>query len=226
MKTPTNETIQKFNEVSSDYLAQSRREMLPFMPESVDKLLDLGCHKGAFGYLIKLLYGAEVWGIEILSKNAAIAQQQIDKVLVGDINMLAVDLPDNYFDCITCNDVLEHLVDPYTVLTMLKSKLSAEGVIICSLPNVRYWDNLKNLLLKKQWKYMDHGILDRTHLRFFTELSIRDMFTSLGFEIVRMEGINPTHSSNLKLFNFLTNGALKDAKYLQFACVVRPAQKS
>jgi 2-polyprenyl-3-methyl-5-hydroxy-6-metoxy-1,4-benzoquinol methylase len=216
------EIIEKFNSISSDYFAQSRKEMLPFMPKNINRLLDLGCHKGAFGYLIKLLYGAEVWGIELFEEWATVARQTLDKVIVGDVNTVMNDLPENYFDCITCNDVLEHLVDPYSVLAGLKSKLTTDGVIVASLPNVRYWDNLKNLLLKKQWKYMDHGILDRTHLRFFTELSLRDTFTDLGFEIVRMEGINPTGSDNLKIFNFLTFGALKDAKYLQFACVIKP----
>jgi 2-polyprenyl-3-methyl-5-hydroxy-6-metoxy-1,4-benzoquinol methylase len=220
--TPTAEVVQKFNEVSSDYYAQARKEMLPYMPQAIKRLLDIGCHKGAFGFLIKNLFGAEIWGIELLDDDGKKAEKQLDKVIIGDVNVVMHDLPDNYFDCITCNDVLEHLVDPYTVLSTLKAKLTSQGVIICSLPNVRYWDNLRNLLLRKQWKYMDHGILDRTHLRFFTELSIKDMFESLGFDIVKMEGINPSHSSNLKLFNFLTFGALSDAKYLQFACVVRP----
>ncbi len=219
---PSAEIIKKFNAVSSDYYEQSRKEMLPFIPTSVKKLLDIGCNKGAFGFLIKSVYGAEVTGIELDSAFASIAAEQLDKVIVGDINIVLKDLPDKYFDCISCNDVLEHLLDPYSVLTALKSKLTSDGVIVCSLPNVRYWDNLKNLLLKKQWKYMDHGILDRTHLRFFTELSMRDMFDSLGFEIVRMEGITPTRSDNYKVFNFLTGGSLKDAKYLQFASVIRP----
>ena len=220
--TPTTEIIQKFNEIASDYYAQSRKEMLPYMPVQVTRLLDLGCNKGAFGFLIKSIFGSEVWGIELDADFAEVATKQIDKVIVGDLNAIIPDLPDHYFDCISCNDILEHLVDPYSVLTLLKSKLAPEGVIVCSLPNVRYWDNLKNLLLHKQWKYMDHGILDRTHLRFFTELSMRDMFESLDFDIVRIGGINPTQSDNLKVFNFLTFGALKDAKYLQFACVVRP----
>jgi 2-polyprenyl-3-methyl-5-hydroxy-6-metoxy-1,4-benzoquinol methylase len=219
---PTTEVIQKFNAVSSDYYAQSRKEMLPYMPAQVKRLLDLGCNKGAFGFLIKSMLGSEVWGIELNKDFAEIAQKQLNKVIIGDINVVIGDLPDHYFDCISCNDILEHLVDPYSVLTSLKSKLTPGGVIVCSIPNVRYWDNLKNLLLRKQWKYMDHGILDQTHLRFFTELSIRDMFDSLGFDIVRIEGITPSRSRNLKLFNFLTGGALEDAKYLQFACVIAP----
>ena len=219
---PSNEVIQKFNAVSSDYYSQSRKEMLPFMPATISKLLDLGCHKGSFGFLIKSLFNAEVWGIELDPDSASIAQKQLDTVIVGDINVVMKDIPDHYFDCITCNDVLEHLLDPYSVLKDLKSKLTPDGVIVCSLPNVRYWDNLKNFLLRKQWKYTDHGILDRTHLRFFTELSMRDMFDSLGFEILRMEGITPTRSDNFKVFNFLTGGSLKDAKFLQFASVIRP----
>jgi 2-polyprenyl-3-methyl-5-hydroxy-6-metoxy-1,4-benzoquinol methylase len=222
----TTEVIEKFNAVAPDYYAQSRKEMLPYIPPSTKRLLDIGCHKGAFGFLIKLLYGAEVWGVELAENDSQIARKQIDNVITGDINVVMKDLPNGYFDCISCNDVLEHLVDPYSVLTGFKSKLTPEGVIVCSLPNVRFWGNLKDLLLRKQWKYIDHGILDRTHLRFFTELSMRDMFTDLGFDIVRIVGINPTGSKNLKLFNFLTGGALKDAKYLQFACVIRPKTSS
>jgi 2-polyprenyl-3-methyl-5-hydroxy-6-metoxy-1,4-benzoquinol methylase len=220
--TPTPEIIRKFNAVSSDYYTSSRKEMLPFIPQTTKRLLDLGCNKGAFGYLIKLLYGSEVWGIDLDMGFGAIAEKQLDKVIIGDINVVIHDIPDHYFDCISCNDVLEHLVDPYTVLNNLKSKLTSDGVIVCSIPNVRYWDNLKHLVLGKQWKYTDHGILDRTHMRFFTELSIKDMFKSLNFDIVRMEGITPTRSRNLKLLNFLTRNSFEDARYLQFACVVKP----
>jgi 2-polyprenyl-3-methyl-5-hydroxy-6-metoxy-1,4-benzoquinol methylase len=221
MTIPT-EVLQSFNAVSPDYFAQSRNEVLPYIPVTVKKLLDLGCNRGAFGFLIKLLFGAEVWGVDYDAEFAEIAKKQLDNVIIGDINVVMTDLPDHYFDCISCNDVLEHLVDPYSVLTLLKAKLAPGGVIVCSIPNVRYWDNFKNFLLRKQWRYTDHGILDRTHLRFFTELSIRDMFDSLGFDILRLEGITPSGSRNLKLFNFLTGGALRDVKYLQFACVIQP----
>jgi 2-polyprenyl-3-methyl-5-hydroxy-6-metoxy-1,4-benzoquinol methylase len=206
----------------SNYFGELRTEMLPYVPIGTNHLLDIGCGTGAFGSLVKSQIGAEVWGIELVEESAKIAQGVLDKVIIGGANVMVDTVPDHYFDCISCNDVLEHLVAPDSLLASLKSKLTDTGVIISSIPNVRYWDNLKNLLLRKQWEYQDDGILDRTHLRFFTELSIRNMFSSLSFEIVRIDGINPSHSKNLKLFNFLTLGALKDAKYLQFACVIRP----
>ncbi len=218
------EVIQSPNEVTSLYFSQSRSEMLTYIPQGTNRLLDVGCGTGEFGAQLKSIFKCEVWGIELVNEVAVVAKTYLDKVIINDINIAINDLPDAYFDCISCNDVLEHLVDPFTVLKSLKSKLMTKGVIVCSIPNVRYWDNLKSLVLHKQWKYEDSGILDRTHLRFFTELSLREMFVNLGFDIIQMEGINPSRSRNLALLNFLTGGSLKDAKYLQFACVIRPSQ--
>src|SRR2546421_653200 len=101
---PTPEVIQKFNAVSADYYANSRKEMLPYIPPQTKKLLDLGCNKGAFGYLIKLVFGSEVWGIDLDPDFGEIAKKQLDKVIIGDINIVIHDLPDQYFDCISCND--------------------------------------------------------------------------------------------------------------------------
>src|SRR5437868_13948514 len=110
--TITNEIIQKFEAISSDYFSQSRKEMLPYIPAGTKRLLDIGCHKGAFGFLVKSTLGAEVWGIEIDEADAKIAEKQLDKVISGDVNIVLKDIPDRYFDCISCNDVLEHLLDP------------------------------------------------------------------------------------------------------------------
>jgi 2-polyprenyl-3-methyl-5-hydroxy-6-metoxy-1,4-benzoquinol methylase len=133
-------------------------------------------------------------------------------------------LPEAYFDCVICNDVLEHLADPYSVLFALKEKLSDNGVVVFSLPNVRHLGNLKNLLVKKDWQYRDAGILDATHLRFFTEKSIRRMFDDLGFELITLRGMNPIRSLKFILFNIFTLGLLSDARHLQFAGVAKPKQ--
>jgi 2-polyprenyl-3-methyl-5-hydroxy-6-metoxy-1,4-benzoquinol methylase len=170
--------------------------------------------------------GMEIWGIEINKGSAEIAGRHLDKVLVGDIATLLELLPNRYFDCIIFNDTLEHLVDPYTVLLKMKEKLSAHGVVVCSIPNVRYYLNLKNLLIKKEWSYEDAGILDRTHLRFFTEKSIRDFFTSLSYQIIRMEGINRIRPSwKFKVMNFMLCGHLSDTLFPQFALVAKVSQE-
>lgn len=208
----------------SDYYLRDRLEMLRFIPETARKVLDAGCGAGLFGQEIKQKLNAEVWGIEIDEKAASVARNKIDNLLAGDINNLLGDLPDAYFDCIVFNDLLEHLPDPFTVLNRIKAKLGKGGVVVCSIPNIRYFKILKELLIKKQWKYQDSGILDKTHLRFFTERSIIDMFKGLSYEILKIEGIGPAINTSweLKLLNLITFGQLSDAKYPKFACVVRP----
>jgi 2-polyprenyl-3-methyl-5-hydroxy-6-metoxy-1,4-benzoquinol methylase len=197
--------------------------MLEFVPEDSRRILEVGCGEGLFSEELKKTLQAEVWGIEADSNAAEKAKSKTDKVLHGDVNVLIDDLPDDYFDCIVCNDVLEHLVDPYEVLTRLKGKLSGKGVIVASIPNVRHISVLNELILKKQWRYADAGILDRTHLRFFTRRSILEMFDGLGFDVIRIKGINKTSSfRKFHLWNILCLGHLSDARYSQYACVARP----
>lgn len=210
-----------------DYYSQTRSEMLKYIPNEASFILDVGCGTGNFGQLIKeKKQSIEIWGIELDAESATDAYQKLDRVLTGDVCILADTLPDEYFDCIVFNDILEHLVDPYSLLTKIKSKLKSDGAVVCSLPNVRYLPNLRDLILKKQWNYVDAGILDKTHLRFFTKNSIIDMFDNLDFELQTIEGINPIKSIKFDIINILALGTLSDTRFLQFACVATKKQKT
>lgn len=204
------------------YFSQKRPEMLQYIPRGAKKILDVGCADGSFSVAVKKQNDAEVWGIELEPKVANEAEPKLHKMLVGDVNDLIDSLPDNYFDCIVFNDILEHLVDPNSLLDQIKKKLTQEGAVVASIPNVRYISTLVDLVIKKRWDYADSGILDRTHLRFFTQSSIRSMFESLGYDVIKLEGINPTKGWKFLLLNLLTLGFLSDAKYLEFACVAKP----
>lgn len=211
--------------VASDnsYRRNSRPELLEFVPEGVQRALDVGCGEGDFGSQLKIGGNAEIWGIEIDHSSATVAQGRLDRVLIGDITHLWRDLPDGYFDCIFFNDVLEHLINPGDVLLHIKRKLSPVGCIVCSIPNVRYYHTLRDLVVYKKWHYEDEGILDRTHLRFFTESSIQELFDTLDFEILKMKGINPLADSwSFAVLNTLLLGHLSDCRYLQFAIVAIP----
>lgn len=91
--------------------------------------------------------------------------------------------------------------------------------VLASIPNVRHFYNLKALLNEKDWKYINSGILDSTHLRLFTKKSMKRMFEEAGYNITMQVGINKITSWKLKLFNILTFGFLNDTKYLQFVCI-------
>lgn len=205
-----------------DYFSLARAEMLKYIPENARTILDVGCGEGLFGRGIKQKRNAEVWGVELDTIAAEKARDNIDKVINGDVFLIFDSLPDHYFDCIVFNDVLEHLIDPYSLLLKMKSKLSKEGVIVCSIPNLRYFYKFRDFLLSKDWKYEEEGIFDRTHLRFFTFKSIINMFNSLDYEILKIEGLNEIQSWKFKLLELFSMGYLLDMRYTQYACIVKP----
>lgn len=199
--------------------------MVEFIPDRAERILDAGCGAGLFGEGLKKTIKREIWGIEMDLESANLAKQRIDKVIVGDISTSIKMVPDSYFDCVVFNDVLEHLVDPWKILMDTKGKLNAGGVVVCSVPNVRYLFLLKDLLFNRQWKYESFGVLDKTHLRYFTKDSISDMFISLDYEVLKIKGINGIKSWKFNLLNLVSFGGFADSKYLQFACVAKPKRQ-
>ena len=168
---------------AQNYYEFTRPEIQALIEPTSKKILDIGCAAGKMAGEIKQKLGAEVWGIEPVSEAADQAKKHLDKVLNSSIEDALNELPNQFFDTIIFADVLEHLEDPYSILKMILGKLSPKGQIIASIPNVRHWSVLKDLL-EGRWDYQDAGILDRTHLRFFTRKSIGDMFDQSGYEIM------------------------------------------
>ncbi len=211
---------------SGSYYNHPRTEMLKFIPPNTSTVLDVGCGEGHFGRIIKTTFSAEVWGAEINGKAAEKAREVLDKVFIGSIEKGEIILPHDYFDCILFNDVLEHFCDPWKVLMDIKKHLKEGGVIVASIPNVRFIQNVINLVIRGNWDYVDEGILDRTHLRFFTKNSIAKMFEKSGYEIMALEGINGGRFPwKFGLLNFALLNLLDDMRYLQYACVVRKKEK-
>ncbi len=204
-----------------DYYSGVRHEMLAFLPDGITRVLEIGCGEGNFGAVVKRDRGIEVWGIEYHPEKAHVAAQNLDTVLTGDVAVLLNELPDGYFDAIVCNDVLEHLIDPYSVLDGLKRKLTEPGVVVSSLPNIRYHRNFFDLIFGRNWTYTTQGVMDFTHFRFFTINSIRSMYESCGYEILHRVGINPTSSLRPWPLIILSLGHFSDIRYLQFATVAR-----
>lgn len=204
-----------------DYYGHTRSDMLAHIPESVKTVLEIGCGNGEFSRGIQAKCDAEIWGVELNSTAAGLAGQHLHKVLCGPIEQHVGALPDNYFDCICMNDVIEHLVDPWQVLQSLQTKLSPSGIIVASIPNVRHYKNLGSLLLNADWQYVDSGTLDRTHLRFFTHKSMQRLFNEAGYRVEKIQGVKRSRKHKLAVLNFLSGGRLWDIVYLQFAVVAK-----
>jgi len=206
---------------NNGYFSNERKEMLPFIPLECKTILEIGCGEGAFGRLLKRERVIEIWGVEKEQAAAVHAMENLDFFFQGDFFEVEEQLPQNHFDCVILNDVIEHFLDPWKLLSRISPLIISGGYVVCSIPNVRYVGNLMELLVKKDWEYKSSGILDITHFRFYTKKSIIRLFESSGFSIVRIQGINPTRSLKVKLFSWLTFGFFVDIKYLEFAVIAR-----
>ncbi|SFM05302.1 class I SAM-dependent methyltransferase [Pelosinus propionicus] len=169
--------------IDLSYYENHRNEILQFITNRPKRVLELGCGAGNFSATLKEIYGCYVVGFEIFPSAAEQAKTKLDEVIVTSI--------DGYnfshlgkFDLIIANDVLEHLIDPWAVIDRLYDNLSDTGSFIGSIPNIRQYKIITNLLLHGKWEYANEGILDRTHLRFFTKQSIIDAFRK--YEIVEL----------------------------------------
>lgn len=171
----------------SNYYQNSRNEILEFLPKvALKKILEIGPGEGNFSKLIKT--HAEYWAVE-MNDDLEIGDR-FTKVLKGKYEDVSRELPYAYFDIIVCNDVIEHMEDHEAFLRNIQIKMAKNASIVGSIPNVRYYKNLLNLLIKKDWQYKDEGILDRTHLRFFTEKSFTETVKKMGYKISKIKGIN------------------------------------
>jgi len=167
------------------YYRGSRREVFELAPRGVSRILEIGCGSGRFRD--NFPPDVEYWGVEPVPSAAAEATR-LSKVLVGTLDDVETELPDGYFDLVVCNDVLEHIFDSEKTLAIIRRKLSPAGYLIGSLPNVRSVWVLLDLLFRKDWRYRDSGILDNTHVRFFTFKSAKRMLRENGFAIDVFKG--------------------------------------
>jgi GT2 family glycosyltransferase/SAM-dependent methyltransferase len=161
-----------------------RREILELVPPTAKSLLDLGCGTGKLGKAIKERQSCFVEGIELNKEAAKIAENNLDVVITDNLNRYDPTFSKNRYDCIVFADILEHLISPWTVLNKFASVLTDDGVIIASIPNVAHPWIIENLQ-KGLFRYEPSGILDITHLRFFTKTTIFQMFARCGLKITK-----------------------------------------
>lgn len=204
------------------YHGAERRDMLAYVPPDAKRIVELGCGTGELGKLIKQRQSAEVWGVELSPVAAGLAKGNLDRVLEGDLVQVMRELPSGVFDCVVANDVLEHLISPHQVLVDIKRCMSPGGKVIASIPHIRHWKALYEIVILGDFRYRDKGTFDRTHLRFFTQRSICRLFQEAGYRVERIEPNTPSGPMAfvpLTLLNVLLLGRISDWRYGRFAVV-------
>lgn len=182
---------------SPEYYMTTRSELVDMIKRDKDEpisVLEVGAGLGSTLTYIKYKYpNAKVFGIEIVNtvvkfaaKNIVMKCDNIETYTFGE---------DEKYDYIIFGDVLEHLVDPYSLVERLKEHLNPGGCIIASIPNILNAGAIYEIL-HGGFEYKSSGILDSTHLRFFTKREIVRLFHTRGYEIVRMFGIYGAENSH------------------------------
>lgn len=187
-----------YSKKSENYYQGINFSILNLINPRATYILDIGCAQGNLGYAIKQQYGSKVFGIEAFSSAAEKAKAKLDEVYVGDIESFEFPFSEEMFDHIIFGDVLEHLYDPWGALSKVKPYLKKNGTVISSIPNIGHISVLTELLMGK-WTYRDSGLLDKTHLRFFTLSEITKMFELCGYEIKQIHRIEVTNEFYNKL---------------------------
>jgi 2-polyprenyl-3-methyl-5-hydroxy-6-metoxy-1,4-benzoquinol methylase len=211
----------QYSEKEFWYYEQTQRtEMLDFVNnKSIKKILDVGCSTGGFGKQLKSIHQCETWGIEPFFEAFQAAQKVLDVTVNAGIEDALKIIKKEKFDHIFFIDVLEHLENPWEILKAIKNNLSENGRIVASIPNIRYYPVMLGLLRYSDFMYVQSGVLDKTHLRFFTQKSMIKMFEESGFNVIQINPINRANYPMLNIINFILLGKLWDMSYPQFALV-------
>ena len=168
-----------------------RIDLVRLVPEGVERVLDVGCAMGGYGKTLKQVHPEiSLTGVELNPIMAESALRYYDAVVKCTVE--EADLKGG-FDLINCGDILEHLQDPWGMLKYLNGLLKSGGYLVLSIPNAGHW-SIVRALLKGEFRYVPLGLLCVGHLRWFTELSIKEALRAAGFsiDVFQRQQIPPT----------------------------------
>lgn len=180
------------------YFGSDRPDVRALVPAEVTGVLDVGCGEGAFlGALATDRPGLRTIGIEA---DPGAGQRGRDRGVDIRTGLFpdALDGFDAAVDCITFNDVLEHLEDPWVALERARALVGPGRWLVTSIPNLRNLDNLQELVVRGDFRYRPSGVLDVTHLRFFTRRSAERLLSETGWTVQSATPALPIKSRKLK----------------------------
>jgi trans-aconitate methyltransferase len=164
------------------YFSQDRAELVGRLPRPLGRVLDVGCGEGATGRSLRAAGAEWISGVELEESAAVRAAEEYDEVHVGPVEEQLESLT-GPFDTILAYDVLEHLVDPWSLLRRLHRVASPGARIHVSVPNARHWTLLRDLAFRGTFGYTPAEHRDVTHLRWFTRRDLVGLLESTGWDV-------------------------------------------
>lgn len=207
--------MEAYSAKEGEYFSNARRDYVAELPLNRDaKILEVGCGDGATGALALQEKKCSVYcGVELSPTVVERARGRITQVVAGDVEKIELPWPPGTFDVLILSEVLEHFVDPWAVLEKLRPLMKSSGRVLASSPNVAHYKILL-MLFRGNWMLTDSGLMDRTHLRWFTPISYRELFESTGFRVDSVRELTPL-TRKRSVVNLLTLGRLKHLLIVQ-----------
>lgn len=203
------------------YFAGARADFVARLPDRPDAtILEVGCGSGETGALALAAGKAGRYvGVELFPAAAAKAREVLSEVVVGDVERMALPWEPATFDALILSEVLEHLVDPWSVVARLAVLLKPGAMVLASSPNVTHWRVVRELLAGR-FELADQGVFDRTHMRWFTPTSFRALFEAAGITVEDVGPVTP-FSARTRALSRLTGGRLDHLCMVQIALTGR-----
>lgn len=211
------------------------QEVFDLIPSEATKILEVGTGSGSLADAVKKRNpSVDYVGVEITPAYVELSQRRCDRVYLENFENPSYKLIHEIQDrqWIVFCDVLEHFVDPWRVLEMLRSTMRSDGRIIASIPNTQHW-SIQVRLNRGDWRYSDSGLLDKTHVRFFTRETILELFDKTGFQVTHLQPriFNFPHQDKaLQIVSRMTemlggdvNQSRQDAMAFQYVVIAQPA---
>jgi 2-polyprenyl-3-methyl-5-hydroxy-6-metoxy-1,4-benzoquinol methylase len=207
-KTQSGSAGESYKGKPASYFANARNDIVERISTGPDAaILELGCGAGGTGRAMLAAGKAGRYvGIELSETAAALAAESLSEVIVGDIEIMDLTGLEGQFDALIISEVLEHLRDPWSTLRRLVACLKPGGLIFASSPNISHWMVIRDLLAGR-FDYAGTGVMDETHLRWFTPTSYRQMFERAGVVVDSVEPLAPRRWK-ARLFGVLSGGRL------------------
>jgi SAM-dependent methyltransferase len=210
-------------EKDAAYFQRTRSEILPFLPLQAERVLEIGCAAGnTLDFLKKTGRCEWTCGVEVDGEAAKAARNKLDLLLEGNIEHMELPIPPGSIDVVLCLDVLEHLIDPWSTVQKLGGLLRQGGIMLAIIPNVRCLPVVFQLVTGK-WDYRHEGILDRTHLRFFTRKTAVRLIESQRLKVETVVATNMLHFGRSKIANWITLSLLKG--FLEYEYIIKAVKQ-
>jgi 2-polyprenyl-3-methyl-5-hydroxy-6-metoxy-1,4-benzoquinol methylase len=199
----------KLTKKDRQYFHFKRTKLVDMLPSIRGKVLDIGCAAGGTLEYLKSKGASYTVGIDTDQEAIRIAEKKnLDLVFTGNVEKDDLPFLENEFDCIIMADILEHLYNPWETLKKITYYLKNDGYMLLSIPNIKHYYILTRLILYDEWSYCEAGILDNTHIRFFTLKETKRMLDDAGLKIVAIKDVTSTRGK-MKILNTLLFNTLR-----------------